>query len=205
MNHFTPSKASATACGVALAASLLQPAQAHDHVRPPAVPSSIAVPAGNQAVLKGRGVGTQNYVCLPAATGFAWTLFTPQATLFNRSDKEITTHYFGPNPDEAGTIRAAWQHSRDTSIVWAQAKVPPSFDPAFVAPGAVPWLLLEVVGKQEGPNGGDTLIETTFIQRVNTAGGLAPTTGCSALSDVGKRAFIPYSADYFFFEREDRY
>lgn len=61
--------------------------------------------------------GTQNYVCLPAGSGFAWTLFTPQATLFNAADKEITTHFFGPNPDENGTVRAAWQHSRDTGTV----------------------------------------------------------------------------------------
>ena len=52
---------------------------------------------------------------------------------------------------------------------------------------------------QEGPTGGDLLTRTTFIQRVNTSGGLAPATGCSQASDVGKKAFIPYTADYFFF------
>jgi len=67
----------------------------------------------------------------------------------------------------------------------------------------VPWLLLEKVGVQEGPTGGDLLTRTTFIQRVNTYGGLAPATGCSQPSDVGKKAFIPYTADYFFFTDED--
>ena len=52
---------------------------------------------------------------------------------------------------------------------------------------------------QGGPGGGDMLVRTTFIQRVNTYGGLAPSTGCSAPADVGKKAFIPYTADYVFY------
>jgi hypothetical protein len=38
-----------------------------------------------------------------------WTLFTPEATLFSDDDKQVTTHFFGPNSSEHGTIRAAWQ------------------------------------------------------------------------------------------------
>ena len=52
-----------------------------------------------------------------------------------------------------------------------------STDPAFVEPGAIPWLLVTKVGVQNGPTGGDWLSATTFIQRVNTHGGLAPATG----------------------------
>ena len=77
---------------------------------------------------------------------------------------------------------------------------PSSSDPAFVAPGAIPWLLLQVVGAQDGPTGGDKLSETTFIQRLNTSGGIAPSTGCAMATDVGKRAFVPYTADYFFYK-----
>jgi len=50
----------------------------------------------------------------------------------------------------------------------------------------------------DGPTGGDTLTATAFIQRVNTHGGNAPSNGCSALGDVGKKAFISYTAEYFF-------
>jgi hypothetical protein len=56
---------------------------------------------------------------------------------------------------------------------------------------------------QEGPTGGDLLTRTTFVQRVNTSGGLAPADGCSQASDVGKKAFMPYTADYFFFTTID--
>ena len=57
---------------------------------------------------------------------------------------------------------------------------------------------------QEGPTGGDTLTKTSFIQRVNTAGGLAPSDGCSRLEDVGAKAFQPYTADYFFYTNDDQ-
>jgi hypothetical protein len=169
------------------------------------------VPTGNVAFLKGQAVGTQNYACSPSGAGFAWILFTPEATLFNRAEKQIITHFFGPNSDEndvntdprivsKGAIRAAWQ-ARDTSTVWA--KVSPLSRPVVVRPDSVPWLLLETVGVQEGPTGGDTLVPTTFIQRVNTVGGLAPPTGCANAADVGKKAFVPYTADYFFFSKPD--
>jgi hypothetical protein len=95
--------------------------------------------------------------------------------------------------------RATWQHSRDTSAVWAMASETSS-DPAFVESNAIPWLLLDVVGDQDGPTGGDKLSETTFIHRLNTSGGVAPSTGCTQSTDVGKRAFVPYTADYFFYK-----
>jgi hypothetical protein len=78
----------------------------------------------------------------------------------------------------------------------------PSTDPAFVAPDAIPWLLLQVVGIQGGPTGGTALTATTFLQRVNTYGGVAPSTGCGSPSDVGAKAFVPYEADYFFFRKD---
>ena len=99
--------------------------------------------------------------------------------------------------------RDTWQHSLDTSTVWAVAIVSYS-NPGFVTRGNIPLLLLQVVGAQDGPTGGHTLTETTFIQRVNTSGGVAPSTGCSTRSDVGKRAFVPYTADYFFYRSTGR-
>jgi hypothetical protein len=170
-----------------------------DEVTPPPVPADIQVPAGNEAFLVGHAFGTQNYICLRSDTRFAWTLFTPQATLLGDDDEQVTTHFFSPNPEENSTIRATWQHSPDTSTVWAQVIHSPSADPNFVEAGAVPWLLLQRAGAEEGPTGGDTLTATTFIQRLNTHGGVAPSTGCSSAADVGSKAFVPYTADYFFY------
>jgi len=162
------------------------------------VPADIQVPPGNQAAFVGHAVGTQNYVCLPADDAFKFVLFTPQATLVGDDDLQLTTHYFSPNPAEGGTIRATWQDSRDTSAVWGQA-LHSSSDPDFVATGAIPWVLLQQVGTSDGPRGGDWLTGTTFVQRVNTSGGVAPSNGCSSPADVGRQAFVPYSADYVFF------
>jgi Protein of unknown function (DUF3455) len=176
-----------------------------DHVEPPPVPPALEVPAGNRPFLLGHAVGTQNYVCLPSGSGAAWVFFAPQATLFDDRDRQITTHFLSPNPDEGGTARATWQHSRDTSSVWALA-VASSSDPAFVEPGAIPWLLLRVVGAEPGPARGnnDRLTGTTFIHRVLTSGGVAPTTGCVQATDVGMRVLVPYTADYVFYEAARR-
>jgi hypothetical protein len=179
----------ATALAVAFTVAL-QPA----HADP--VPNSIKVPGGNTAFLEGHAIGTQNYICLPSG----WTFFGPQATLFDADDGQVITHFLSPNPIESDTARATWQDSEDTSTVWAMA-IASSSNPGFVAPGAIPWLLLQVVESQDGPTGGDMLSETTFIQRVNTVGGIAPSTGCTS-SDVGKKAFVPYEADYVFYEAD---
>src|ERR1700675_4891885 len=92
----------------------------HDRVTPPAVPDKLQVLAQEEAFLIGHAVGTQNYVCLPAGTGFAWNLFTPEATLFNDRERQLITHYFSinPNPSDNGAIRATWQDSRAGSTVW---------------------------------------------------------------------------------------
>ena len=169
----------------------------------PFVPANIEVPLGNRAYLAGHAVGTQAYICLAAGPGFAWTFFGPQATLFNDELGQVITHFLSPNPDENGTLRATWQHSRDTSAVWAGA-IATSTDPAFVAPGAIPWLLLQIVGAQDGPAGGDRLTSSTYIHRLNTIGGVAPATGCTVAADSGKRALVPYEADYYFYREGGR-
>ena len=195
--------------------SLAQPARA-ESITPPPLPDGLApVPAGNKLFLGTHGVGTQNYVCRPSGAGVAYVLFTPQATLFGEDGGQVITHYFSPNldPDPRepntdpkvvadGAIRVTWQH-RDTSTVWAKLHQsgPDGNGAVTVDEKAVAWLLLDVVGSQNGPTGGDKLTNTTFVQRLNTTGGLAPKTGCSSLTDVGNQAFVPYTADYFFYTK----
>jgi hypothetical protein len=179
---------------LAVAFTVSQPSPAHaDNAKrlplPPniQVPAGLEVPAGNRAFREGDAIGTQDYICLPSG----WTFFGPQATLFNERDKQIITHFLSPNPFENGTPRVTWQDSEDTSKVWGSA-----LRAVTVDPGAIPWLLLQVVGAQDGPTGGDELSETTYIQRLNTVGGLAPSTPCT----VGMMALVPYTADYFFYK-----
>src|SRR6476646_5366868 len=106
------------------------------NLRPPAVPDNLKVEDGNKVFFVGRAVGTQNYVCKTSGAGFKFVLFTPQATLFGADDdRQLIHHFFSPNPFEVnsdptvvtpalgdpGLIRATWQHSRDSSRVWAFA------------------------------------------------------------------------------------
>jgi hypothetical protein len=182
-----------------------QPAIA-DNIKAPPVPTDIHVPEGNVAFLEGHGVGTQDYICLPSASGFSWTFFAPQATLFQNVKwiqgdirQQIVTHFLSPNPFESGKPRATWQSSFDSSAVWGKI-IASTSDPNFVSPGAIPWLLVQVVGAQRGPTEGAFLTQTTFIQRLTTSGGVAPSTGCSESTNVGSTALVPYTADYFFYK-----
>src|SRR5262245_29427811 len=86
-----------------IAAALLMgvtvaPAAADERITPPDVPGNLVVLDGNAPFLIGHAIGTQNYSCLPSATGFAWTLYGPQATLFDGDDDQIITHFLSPNP-----------------------------------------------------------------------------------------------------------
>jgi hypothetical protein len=169
-----------------------------DTLKAPDVPANLVVPEGNSLFLKVNATGTQNYICMP--TG--WTFFGPQATLFVKFKwfnseivQQIGTHFLSPNPAEGGTARPTWQGSLDTSSVWARA-IANSTDPMFVAPDSIPWLLLQTAGTQRGPGGGATFAQTTYIQRVNTLGGIAPTGACN----VGAVALVPYTTDYYFYK-----
>ena len=181
--------ACATALAVAFTVALPQPARAAN-VTPPPVPPNIEVPTGNTLFLVGHGVGTQNYICLPLPLALASPIHssrrrppysTPRTILSNSSPtSSVPTATPLSRGEKKGTIRVTWQDSQDTSTVWAKLPSTPrslgsSSDPAFVAKGAVNWLLLKAVGAEVGPDGGDTLSDTTFIQRLNTSGGLAPT------------------------------
>ncbi len=200
MSHSLDTAAMKALVVAALAVWQPQPARA-DNLTPPAVPDGLQVDAPNTLFLVGHAYGTQNYVCVPSGAGVAFALFTPEATLLDDSGEQIITHFFSPAPVD-GAIRATWEDSRDTSRFFG-AVVKASSDAAFVAPGAIPWLLLGQADVQVGPTGGDRLTKTTFVQRVNTSGGVAPATGCTSAADLGHKAVVPYTADYYFYRRPD--
>ena len=74
----------------------------------------------------------------------------------------------------------------------------PSSAPSSSAPipgsGRDPWLLLEA--KQHAGSGAFSTI--THIQRLDTAGGAAPTEGCDA-DHAGEEVRAPYTATYAFY------
>ena len=187
----------ATGLAAFAAVANLAPARAAQPIEPPEVPPTLEAPEGNTPYLIAHAIGTQNQVCLPRTNGvgLGWTFYGPIATLYNPQDEQIATHYLSPNPDQSGAARATWQDSRDGSTVWATTHV----DPVTVDPTAIAWLLLRVVGDEPGLDGGDKLTRTTFIQRVNTVGGVAPATDCAPL---GAKLFVPYETDYVFYRAD---
>ena len=182
-------------CGIvsvlALTAARSQPAQSSPSIKPPDVPGIIQVPAGNQLFRVAHAVGTQDYVCL--STGWASAAYGPQATLFNENNEQILTHFLSAYPYGSAAFFPTWQDSRDSSIVWANPVKDAKYTPD---PSAIPWLLLKVVDTAAGPTGGDKMFSTTYIQRLNTTGGLKPTTTCTE----GDKALVPSTADYFFYK-----
>ena len=199
-----------SACAIALAAAAAVSLPAHaGKVIAPDVPPELRVLDGTHAFLVGHAIGTQNYVCVTSTattSGVAYVLFTPEATLFNDDGDQLITHFFSPDQDPSdpntsatvvadGAVRPTWQHSRDGSTVWA--KLHPNG--SVPVNGAVPLLLLDKAGVADGLTGGDILSKTTQIQRLNTTGGTAPARGCSSPADIGHTAFVPYTADYYFY------
>ena len=184
----------------------------------PTTPTAITPPVGNVLFLAGHALGSQGYVCLPLGSGVSWTVNNarPEATLFASvfgEPVQIITHFLSPdtNPNENAPsplafANATWQSSFDTSKVWAQTVhfIVAGTDPSSCShANSIPCLLLQSIGNAEGPTGGKLLANATFVQRLNTQGGVAPATGCSVAGDVGKQTLVPYSADYYFFHREE--
>jgi hypothetical protein len=225
MNDNPSQRLKRAASRVLLAAALLigcafatATSAAAQYPTPPATSTTITPPEGNSAFLLGHGVGTQGYVCLP--TGAATTSWTvnnarPDATLFTSifgQEFQIITHFlspdtnpneFAPKPVPFGSV--TWQSSFDSSKVWAPPvhSVPAGSEPGCPNDGAIGCVLLQAIGSQPGPTGGKVMTQTTFIQRLNTKGGSAPTDGCVEAGDVGKQTLVPYSADYYFFRKSN--
>ncbi|MFO1204485.1 MAG: DUF3455 domain-containing protein [Burkholderiales bacterium] len=126
--------------------------------------------------------GVQIYECRARkdqAGAYEWVFVAPEAELFDQHGTRIGRHYAGPH----------WESTDGSRILGA---VRERVD-APVAE-AIPWLLLSA--KSVGPAG--AFSKVTSIQRVSTAGGVAPKTGCSEAT-VATSARIPYTADYYFF------
>lgn len=155
-----------------------------DTLEAPTTPAEIAVPAGNTLFMEVLANGVQIYTCKAKedSTGYEWSFTVPEATLYDTSMNLIGTHGAGP----------FWE-AKDGSRVEGkvQAKV------ASSNPTAIPWLLLATTST--GTEG--MFASTTFIHRLETVAGLAPTDGCDEAA-MGTEARIPYTATYYFYAAE---
>lgn len=149
---------------------------------PPQVPENLKVPETEAVLLKALGKGKQIYVCSakPGDKGqFAWVLDRPQAELMDEKGAVVGKHYKGPVWEAADGSKVGGQ-------VQQRANAPNG--------NAVPWLLLKATSHE----GMGIFARVTYVQRVNTEGGLAPPAGCDK-SHAGAEAPADYQANYFFY------
>ena len=64
--------------------------------------------------------------------------------------------------------------------------------------GTIPWLRLQAKSTGAGPYG-DKLAKTTYIQRINTTGGVAPDAATCNATTAGTQVEVAYTADYLFY------
>ena len=146
---------------------------------PTGVPDQVKVGDGNKVFLVGHGVGVQIYTC----NGAVWSSAVPRANLYGDNGKLIITHFAGPT----------WQAKDGSKAVGTVV------DKVTVDRTAIPWVLLSAK-TTPGPDG-DRLVDTTFIQRINTAGGHTPPAADCNAATAGKVVEVPYTADYVFWKR----
>jgi hypothetical protein len=134
----------------------------------------LQVPAGNKDAYHVYADGVQIY----RWNGSSWSFVAPRANLFADAGENgvVGTHYAGPT----------WESNSGSKVVGSV------LERCTPDPSAIPWLLLKAVST-EGPG---IFHRVTFIQRVNTVGGIAPAdTG----DFVGEVVEVPYTAEYYFY------
>ena len=145
---------------------------------PSPVCDTVQVPPGNKVASHAYAVGVQIY----RWNGTMWVFVEPVAGLFADTDHhgKVGMHYAGPT----------WESNSGSKVVATRL--------AACSPDAtaIPWLLLQATST-DGPG---VFSSVTYVQRVNTVGGVAP---AAPGSSIGALAEVPYTAEYFFYRARD--
>lgn len=153
---------------------------AREKITRPKAPA-VSPPPGNYPFLVGHATGVQVYVCKTKGddpSKFEWSLKGPEADLTNEKGQKIVKHYGGPT----------WE-ARDGSKVVGEVQKKADAP----KPRAIPWLLL----KAKSNKGPGIFAKVTYIQRVDTEGGVAPAAGCDQATNTDAR--VRYKANYYFY------
>jgi hypothetical protein len=146
-----------------------------------ALPEAVRVPAGQTMRMVATGVGEITYECrekAAAAGQYEWAFVGPMATLYSADKRNVGKYYAGPT----------WEHADGSKVTGKQVAMSPA------ATGNIPMQLV----KTDPAMGTGAMTGVTYIQRVNTKGGIAPSAACDATSK-GKRQQVAYEADYVFY------
>lgn len=144
---------------------------------PPTECDNVRPPAKSTLVAHYYATGVQIY----RWSDTAWTFVAPAAVLTSDAGgkRKVGTHYAGPT----------WKSVSGGKIVGA---VTQRCTPNATA---IPWLSLTAAPGE----GSGIFSRVTFIQRVHTTGGLAPSARGYLRGEVVR---VPYSAEYFFYRIE---
>jgi hypothetical protein len=146
------------------------------------LPEPVRVPAGNAVSLETVGTGEITYECRPkkdVAGAFEWAFVAPVATLWDMQKKSVGKYYAGPT----------WEAMDGSKVTGKQVAVAPS------SPGNIPLQLV----KAEPAMGSGAMTGVTYIQRLETKGGVAPSATCDA-TKAGAKQQVGYEAKYVFYK-----
>ena len=146
-----------------------------------ALPEAVRVPAGQKQTMSTWATGEITYECREKA-GMAgaheWVFVGPVATLYGADKKMVGKYYAGPT----------WEAADGSKVTGKQVAVAPA------TPGSIPLQLV----KADPAMGAGAMTGVSYIQRLNTKGGVAPAMACDAMGK-GKRQVVAYEADYVFY------
>ena len=158
-------------------------AQAHESLALNAassIPAQIRVPGGSSQVLSTHAIGDQIYQCALVNGSYTWILLAPDAKLLDTKGQVVGKHYSGP----------VWEYKEGSRI---EGRIVSKLD---VDPdSSISWLLVKVIGHK----GNGLFSDISYINRINTRGGLAPSSRCH-MNHLGTEKRMAYSADYVFYK-----
>jgi hypothetical protein len=150
-------------------------------MKTPDAPAAVTVPAGNKVVMSTVGIGQLTYECRVKANmagTYEWVLAGPDAVLYDGDKKQVGKYYAGPT----------WESMDGSKVTGKQLAVSPN-------PGSIPLQLVQA----NPATGNGAMTGITYIQRLDTKGGVAPTTPCGG-SNVSEKQLVKYQADYVFYK-----
>ena len=141
--------------------------------------TQLEVPEGSNISFHAFGVGFQVY----RWDGTQWKFSNPEANLFADAGQNglVGTHFSAPG------AKPNWLTNSGSRVIGTLAAR------CTVNTNAIDWVKLSADNSGTG-----VFNQTTFIQRLNTVGGLAPTTPGTTVGDEFKS---PYTADYYFYHQ----
>jgi hypothetical protein len=178
----------------------------------PTVSATIAVPTGATLVGGYYAEGNQIYTCVanaeagapseagssdgsadaaPAAAGGTWAN-TAEATLYGDNCATAGSHSYTAVPGSP-----MWT-AKDGSTITAkrvQALAAPVPDGGDGGVTAIAWVLLQATSN----TGEGNFANVTYVQRLNTTGGVGPSGACDPTSDANATRKVPYTATYYFY------